>query len=165
MHCPFCQNTLIPFEEHHLHLDRCPEGHGIWFDGGELEAYRKKYPDIGNAPREETHQFQPLPGEVIKDCPRCRRTTLEAGRLYELNVHHCFTCHGVFLGQPTTCKILRIRLELTELKESKLEHQSLRPSSLHFDRRVIVIQINFRSISPYITHNSRKVGFSFPHFL
>jgi Zn-finger nucleic acid-binding protein len=101
MHCPFCENTLIPFEEHHLHLDRCPNGHGIWFDGGELEAYKKKYPDTEKAPREETHQFQPLPGEAVKDCPRCRRKTLEAGRLYELNVHHCFTCHGVFLGQPT----------------------------------------------------------------
>ncbi len=101
MYCPFCKTTLTPFEEHHLHLDRCPDGHGIWFDGGELEAYRKKYLDAKKVPREETHQFQPLPGEPIKDCPRCRRTTLEAGRLYELNVHHCFTCHGVFLGQQT----------------------------------------------------------------
>jgi len=102
MRCPFCENTLIPFEEHYLHLDRCPNGHGIWFDGGELEAYRRKHPETRKAPREETHQFHPLPGEAVKDCPRCRTATLEGGRLLEMDLRHCFTCHGVFLGQLIT---------------------------------------------------------------
>jgi Zn-finger nucleic acid-binding protein len=101
MDCPFCKTSLLPYEEHDLHLDRCPAGHGIWFDGGELDAYRKNHPDVGNAPKEETQRFLPLPGVAVKDCPRCRTTTLEGGRLHDLDVQHCFTCHGVFLGQPS----------------------------------------------------------------
>ena len=118
MHCPFCETILLPFEEHHLHLDRCSEGHGIWFDGGELEAYRKKHPETKPVSREETHQFKPLPGESVKNCPRCRRATLEAGRLYELNVHHCFSCHGTFLNhsnnpdQPPSDSIEGAELEI-----------------------------------------------------
>ena len=100
MRCPLCGTTLAAFEEHRLHLDRCPEGHGIWFDGGELEAYRKNHSDTEKPSREEAHCFQPFPGETVKDCPRCRRTTLEPGHLYKLNLYHCMTCHGVFLGQP-----------------------------------------------------------------
>ncbi len=101
MHCPFCEKTLIPLEEHSLHLDRCPEGHGIWFDKGELDAYREKQADSGKSPNEGTQPFLALPGVAIKDCPRCQTETLQGGRLHELDVRYCFTCHGVFLGQPT----------------------------------------------------------------
>ncbi len=47
-------------------------------------------------------KFQPIPGMPVKNCPRCTTATLEARRLHELDVHHCLTCHGIFLGPLKT---------------------------------------------------------------
>ncbi|WP_454064171.1 TFIIB-type zinc ribbon-containing protein [Candidatus Nitrospira salsa] len=99
MICPICQIDLISFQEADLHLDHCPTGHGIWFDGGELATYRKEHPNSGNSEINGSTKFLSIPGTPVKDCPRCTTATLEGGRLYELDVRHCFTCHGVFLGQ------------------------------------------------------------------
>ena len=100
MHCPFCKISLTAFQEADLHLDYCPAGHGIWFDGDELAAYRKNHPEVGTWKKGETEQFLALPGLPVKECPRCNSDVLQGGRLHELDVWHCFTCHGVFLGQP-----------------------------------------------------------------
>ncbi len=99
MDCPFCERSLLPFEEHQIHLDRCPVGHGIWFDRGELVAYKKTHPKFKTPSAKEIRQFQYLPGEVERDCPRCQTTTLGAGSLGNLEVHQCSTCRGIFLGQ------------------------------------------------------------------
>lgn len=37
MKCPKCGADLETVEQHGVHLDRCPECHGIWLDQGELE--------------------------------------------------------------------------------------------------------------------------------
>jgi uncharacterized protein with PIN domain len=37
MRCPKCGATLIEQDFHQIKIDRCPECHGIWFDGGEIE--------------------------------------------------------------------------------------------------------------------------------
>jgi Zn-finger nucleic acid-binding protein len=34
--CPRCDAKLNEFQVNHLVLDRCPRGHGLWFDAGEL---------------------------------------------------------------------------------------------------------------------------------
>ena len=104
MKCPICPTHLESYQEADLHLDRCPIGHGIWFDGGELSSYRKNHPEIRGSQNSEPDRFQALPGVAVKTCPRCTTATLEGGRLLEMDVRHCFTCHGVFLGQslPTT---------------------------------------------------------------
>ena len=34
--CPRCDGRLEEFTINELVLDRCPEGHGLWFDAGEL---------------------------------------------------------------------------------------------------------------------------------
>lgn len=99
MRCPFCKRELVPFEENDIHLDRCSAGHGIWFDGGELDDYRKSHPEIGASRTQGAQKFQALPGTPVKNCPRCDTQTLECGHLLEWEVRHCFTCHGVFLGQ------------------------------------------------------------------
>ncbi|MCX7624780.1 MAG: zf-TFIIB domain-containing protein [Candidatus Sumerlaeaceae bacterium] len=44
--CPRCDRKLVEFvacqiNGNELRLDACPQNHGIWFDGGELEAYLK----------------------------------------------------------------------------------------------------------------------------
>jgi Zn-finger nucleic acid-binding protein len=39
--CPKCGAELAVHEYAHcsrIHVDTCPEGHGVWLDGGELEA-------------------------------------------------------------------------------------------------------------------------------
>ncbi|MHC4659307.1 MAG: TFIIB-type zinc ribbon-containing protein [Planctomycetota bacterium] len=38
--CPKCQAAMVPINYDYssgIILDRCPEGHGLWLDGGELE--------------------------------------------------------------------------------------------------------------------------------
>lgn len=40
VNCPKCQSPMKPVNYDYssgIILDRCPQGHGIWFDGGELE--------------------------------------------------------------------------------------------------------------------------------
>ena len=100
MNCPFCNVALHPFQEAGLHLDRCPTGHGIWFDGDELTAYRKTHPEVGMQTNDENKRFVALPGMPIKNCPRCELEQLQGGRLHESDVWQCFTCKGVFLGHP-----------------------------------------------------------------
>ncbi len=45
--CPRCDARLVEFQveagdKGELKLDRCPHGHGLWFDGGELETYLRQ---------------------------------------------------------------------------------------------------------------------------
>jgi Zn-finger nucleic acid-binding protein len=35
--CPQCQDPLAPVELESIPVDRCPRGHGVWFDADELE--------------------------------------------------------------------------------------------------------------------------------
>jgi Zn-finger nucleic acid-binding protein len=35
-HCPVCAGALEPYDHEGVELDRCPVGHGLWFDRGEL---------------------------------------------------------------------------------------------------------------------------------
>lgn len=42
--CPRCRKRMEKVRGHSEHgviLDRCKSGHGLWFDGGELEAFLK----------------------------------------------------------------------------------------------------------------------------
>jgi hypothetical protein len=41
MKCPKCGADLETIEEHGVHVDRCPECHGIWLDQGELDVVMK----------------------------------------------------------------------------------------------------------------------------
>lgn len=36
--CPRCSSALEEMEEHGVLVDRCTKCHGIWLDGGEIEA-------------------------------------------------------------------------------------------------------------------------------
>ena len=38
MRCPKCGGHLKTEEFHRIQVDRCPDCHGVWFDGGEIEA-------------------------------------------------------------------------------------------------------------------------------
>lgn len=38
MRCPKCGGHLKAEDFHRVQIDRCPDCHGVWFDGGEIEA-------------------------------------------------------------------------------------------------------------------------------
>ncbi|HSB53504.1 MAG TPA: zf-TFIIB domain-containing protein [Gemmatimonadales bacterium] len=38
LRCPKCGGHLKTEEFHRIQVDRCPDCHGVWFDGGEIEA-------------------------------------------------------------------------------------------------------------------------------
>ena len=40
MNCPQCANALAPRQLGQIAVDECRHCGGIWFDAGELEAYR-----------------------------------------------------------------------------------------------------------------------------
>lgn len=44
MHCPKCGAMLTTETYHRVQVDRCPDCHGIWFDGGEAESLLDKEP-------------------------------------------------------------------------------------------------------------------------
>ena len=57
--CPRCQKAMIAFyanPHQTLILDRCPKGHGIWFDHGELETLL----DILEAERQDPDPASPV---------------------------------------------------------------------------------------------------------
>lgn len=51
MKCPKCGADLITEEYHGIHVDRCTECHGIWFDAGEVEQLleNQKQDGIGHS--------------------------------------------------------------------------------------------------------------------
>ncbi len=47
-HCPRCRHRLREIRagrQRELSLDRCPVGHGLWFDRGEVEAMIRSFAD------------------------------------------------------------------------------------------------------------------------
>jgi Zn-finger nucleic acid-binding protein len=54
--CPRCDQTLCEVAvpragAEALHLDRCPRGHGLWFDANELRQLLALFPPAGGAAR------------------------------------------------------------------------------------------------------------------
>lgn len=44
-HCPRCQRAMTVCQSDGVVLDRCPAGHGIWFDAGEIDRLLAQQPD------------------------------------------------------------------------------------------------------------------------
>jgi len=93
MNCPFCHIALHPFQEADLQLDRCPAGHGIWFDGEELTAYRKAHPELGMHTNDENKRFVALPGMPIKIAP------VASWNNYKADAYMNQTCGSVLLAR------------------------------------------------------------------
>jgi len=57
--CPLCRRKmrkLLVGPEESVLIDACPDGEGLWFDGGEVEALGKQYLETqAAAPREVLH--------------------------------------------------------------------------------------------------------------
>jgi Zn-finger nucleic acid-binding protein len=86
MKCPECRQDLLIVEWHDVELDLCVDGHGVWFDGQELEALFAKAIDAGrNDKTHEAHEIRraarefeasllklpAAPSEPRRRCPRC----------------------------------------------------------------------------------------------
>lgn len=53
INCPLCRETLVRenySSDHSLLVDRCPQGHGLWLDDGELGALAEGWEEL------HTHQ-------------------------------------------------------------------------------------------------------------
>jgi len=49
-----------------IHLFPLKSTTSIWIDGGELETYRKKHPEVKKSPEKETSQYLDLLGVRVK---------------------------------------------------------------------------------------------------
>jgi Zn-finger nucleic acid-binding protein len=72
-----------------VRLDLCGVCFGVWFDGGELEAF---HTGGGSA------RLSDVPGRSAHvKCPRCERDILRTGRISKHEVMRCTSCRGIFL--------------------------------------------------------------------
>jgi len=87
-------------EENHggVRLDLCGVCFGVWFDGGELEAYQggRGSPCLRGIPGTGA-RFEPTGGSAHVKCPRCEHDILRTGRISKHEVMRCTTCRGLFL--------------------------------------------------------------------
>ena len=97
-HCPECDLELVEKIQLGIHVDLCPGCRGIWFDSGELEAYRQRV--VGGTVLSAL-TFEREPDVEPWNCPGCRQKTLIAGKLGKLVLDKCSSCRGVFVPRST----------------------------------------------------------------
>lgn len=120
--CPRCVENLVQEEKLGVVMDRCPKGHGIWLDDGELGAlagrerdswigklfFRSKPKKRGKEALEEKQKLrEQYAGTFTKEqveqiraiatgrCPRCLEKLAEKKEL-GVTVDRCPTGHGVW---------------------------------------------------------------------
>ena len=110
MDCPECHTTLrsLPFED--VLVQECPEGHGMWFDAGELAlAQTQADENVGWLDVDlwkDQDQFRVEDGARL--CPRCG--VLMAAVRYgatQVTVDTCAHCRGVWLDTGEFQQILQ----------------------------------------------------------
>lgn len=81
-----------------VRLDLCGVCFGVWFDGGELEAFNagEGSPSLSDIPGPNA-RYEPTGGSAHVRCPRCERDILRTGRISKHEVMRCTSCRGLFL--------------------------------------------------------------------
>lgn len=101
MKCPSCTGAMS--EENHggVRLDLCSVCFGVWFDGGEMEAYQAGDESSGlrGIPGSEA-RYEPTGDSAHVRCPRCEHDILRTGVIAKYKVMRCTTCRGLFLPLP-----------------------------------------------------------------
>jgi Zn-finger nucleic acid-binding protein len=92
MRCPGCSAQLEGFRHCGVELDRCASCGGVWFDAGELEAYR-----LAQEKLPQPYEFERSEEEEPLHCPRCDAGTLAFGRARSVRLYRCSRCSGVWL--------------------------------------------------------------------
>ena len=98
MRCPDCDIQLVEVIRLDIHLDLCAGCRGLWFDSGELEAYRQRV--VGGKVL-SVLTFVRDPDSTPCSCPGCRQQALFAGKLGNLPLDKCSNCRGVFVPATT----------------------------------------------------------------
>jgi Zn-finger nucleic acid-binding protein len=81
-----------------VRLDLCGVCFGVWFDGGELEAFNEGGGSarLSEVPGPEA-RYEPTGESARVKCPRCERDILRTGRIAKHDVMRCTSCRGLFL--------------------------------------------------------------------
>jgi Zn-finger nucleic acid-binding protein len=81
-----------------VRLDLCSVCFGVWFDGGELEAFQagEDSSSLSGVPGAGA-RYQPTGTSAHVKCPRCERDILRTGKISKHEVMRCTSCRGLFL--------------------------------------------------------------------
>jgi len=96
--CPKCSSEMGEKSCGGIRLDLCGICFGVWFDGGELEAFQSGEGSarLSDVPGPDTH-FEPTGDSAHVKCPRCERDILRTGKISRHEVMRCTCCRGLFL--------------------------------------------------------------------
>lgn len=98
MICPKCSSEMSEESRGGVRLDLCSVCFGVWFDGGELEAYQagEGSSRLNDVPA-RGDRYQPTGDSAHVRCPRCEHDILRTGRISKHAVMRCTSCRGLFL--------------------------------------------------------------------
>jgi Zn-finger nucleic acid-binding protein len=98
MFCPKCSAEMSEEQHGGVRLDLCGVCFGVWFDGGELEAYQSGAgsSDLNRVPGPKS-EYQPTGESAHVKCPRCEGDILRIGKIARHGVMRCTSCRGIFL--------------------------------------------------------------------
>lgn len=122
--CPRCSKPMAVFQytvNSGVLLNRCPDGHGLWLDKGELEQVQIVMEEFD----EQFGRLKPakdLPQIGTKVCPRCKEPLREV--IYETtSIDLCPKCKGAWCEGDELGKIVQSR----EIAFSDEDHKDIVP--------------------------------------
>ena len=99
MKCPKCSSSeLEPLNLKNISVDRCPECHGFYLDGNELEKL-VSLDDIGDADSEEFTEMSDRKDMETAHCPRCDQDMEPDWGPANMRIDRCPKCKAVVLDQ------------------------------------------------------------------
>lgn len=99
MECPACTKTMEQQSYRGgVNVDKCLWCGGVWFDVGELEAYRASLPQRPSGDSIETANFERTTDSAGGLCPRCEGQPLVLGRASGIELGRCERCRGVHVS-------------------------------------------------------------------
>ena len=105
MKCPQCTAELVGQRSCGVDIDLCTACGGVWFDAGELDAYRSSVGLVAGDASPVTPHFRPTPDSARGRCPRCAADSLLPGTLGHHLLHRCSSCSGVYLSRAELEKV------------------------------------------------------------
>lgn len=108
-YCPECKNPMIEKRALGITIDECSNCKGIWFDSGELEAYRLAKGEKKEAAETTLSRFEPLTDYHNLTCPICASNSLQHGGADDLQINRCSQCSGIYVSEKEVLKISQKR--------------------------------------------------------
>lgn len=107
--CPECKSSMLEKRDLGITIDECTHCRGIWFDPGELEAYRLAKGEKQEASKTTLSRFKALSNYHYLMCPICASATLQCGSADDLQIARCTQCTGIYVGKKEVIKIAKSR--------------------------------------------------------